>query len=205
MPACLQLNCLDRFCWRSQIQLEDEGGRNKDVLLETFPRIILDAPDVPTWFFEDTVTTCAGLGIVFLHMFNPNDNATNAGRIRRAIDGKRSSPEVQSCVCVHGRLCSALQGRTQGTIQWVRMRTFSLLDAKVLQPSIIFIQLSPVARLMVSVISALPIGARNSAAGHDYGQVDSFVLIEQRDFLAGIPCSRRLLEQDEGFWKLKIG
>ena len=71
MPACLQLNCLDRFCWRSQIQLEDEGGRNKDVLLETFPRIILDAPDVPTWFFEDTVTTCAGLGIVFLHMFNP--------------------------------------------------------------------------------------------------------------------------------------
>ena len=53
-----------------------------------FPRLILDAPDVPTWFFADTVTRCTSThGAKVLHLFNHLDKAVEAGRLRRAITG----------------------------------------------------------------------------------------------------------------------
>jgi hypothetical protein len=55
----------------------------------TFKKVVLDAPDVPTWFFSDIVSKAvtAPHFCSILHMFNPLDSAVEAGRQRRAIQG----------------------------------------------------------------------------------------------------------------------
>ena len=44
----------------------------------------------------------------------------------------------------------------------------------------------------VEVVSCA--GARSTQAGHDYGQCDGTVLLDQRDFLDGLPARGRLLD-----------
>ena len=51
-----------------------------------FHRVVLDAPDVPTWFFADTVRTAIKKDIRFFHCFHPRDEAVEISRQRRGLD-----------------------------------------------------------------------------------------------------------------------
>ena len=103
MGNYLLLNAIDKLCWvgdnsssssssssssLSASQSSTSASSNS-LVRGIFSRVILDAPDVPTWFFADTVTRCVGPthGVAFLHLFNGHDSAVEAGRIRRAITG----------------------------------------------------------------------------------------------------------------------
>lgn len=40
-------------------------------LCAIFSRVILDAPDVPTWFFAETVASATRRGLKMLHLYSP--------------------------------------------------------------------------------------------------------------------------------------
>ena len=60
--------------------------RPKVVVAAMFTRVILDAPDAPTWFFVDTVTRAARHDVRFLHLFHTQDEAVEIARQRRGLD-----------------------------------------------------------------------------------------------------------------------
>lgn len=82
MGNYLTLNAVERLCWVSE-----KGDQN--ALKSIFNKVILDAPDVPTWFFKDTLEKIVNepYNCSVLHLFNPLDTAVEAGRMRRAIQG----------------------------------------------------------------------------------------------------------------------
>ncbi len=98
----LLLNCIDKLSWMAEFGASSGSGVSSRRVSSSssaaaaaslsvrsmFPRLILDAPDVPTWFFADTVTRCISThGAKVLHLFNHLDKAVEAGRLRRAITG----------------------------------------------------------------------------------------------------------------------
>lgn len=52
---------------------------------DTFCRVILDAPDTPTWFFVDCLKRASEADVRFLHLFNPHDEAVELARQRRGL------------------------------------------------------------------------------------------------------------------------
>ncbi|CAM9678932.1 unnamed protein product, partial [Phaeothamnion confervicola] len=89
MGCYLLLNMVDRLNWKGE------------AVSEIFPRIILDAPDVPTWFFRSIVATSADAGVRLCHYFNAHDKATEASRDRRALERPYPGNEA---VLAHGNL-----------------------------------------------------------------------------------------------------
>lgn len=55
-------------------------------LADLFQRVILDAPDTPTWFFVEAIKNASALNVRFLHMFHPRDEAVEISRQRRGLD-----------------------------------------------------------------------------------------------------------------------
>ncbi|CAM9228622.1 unnamed protein product, partial [Chrysoparadoxa australica] len=72
MGCYLLLNFIDRLTWAGA----DIPG--------IFPKVILDAPDCPSWFFRSVVGAACGKGVEICHYYNPGDAATEASRVRRA-------------------------------------------------------------------------------------------------------------------------
>ena len=57
MGNYLLLNALDRLCWLG----EESGGPAAGLVRSLFGGgLVLDAPDVPTWFFADMLARLAG-------------------------------------------------------------------------------------------------------------------------------------------------
>ncbi|CAN0317232.1 unnamed protein product [Discosporangium mesarthrocarpum] len=112
MGCYLLLNIVDRLRWKG----ED--------LRHVFGRVILDAPDVPTWFFRSMVKVLADSGVQICHLFNPNDNAIQASCQRRALDrpvpgndAMTSHPNVESIMCDKSHSSSGMNhdyGRSDG-------------------------------------------------------------------------------------------
>jgi esterase/lipase superfamily enzyme len=82
MGCYLFLNCLDRATYAAT---SAQGDAPTSTTL--FSRVILSAPDVPTWFFVSTLSAAAAAGIAVAHYYHPDDQATEASRARRAIEG----------------------------------------------------------------------------------------------------------------------
>ena len=61
MGSHLMLGLVERAHWA------------KEPLSKLFSKVILDAPDVPTWEFREQVSRLAAAGVHVLHLFNPND------------------------------------------------------------------------------------------------------------------------------------
>ncbi|CAM9552550.1 unnamed protein product [Ectocarpus sp. 12 AP-2014] len=94
MGCYLLLNVVDRLRWK---------GEDMQAL---FREVILDAPDVPTWFFRSMVKVLAENGVNVVHYFNPLDNAIQASCHRRALqrpvpgqDAIVTHPIVQGVLC----------------------------------------------------------------------------------------------------------
>ncbi|KAJ8608396.1 hypothetical protein CTAYLR_008163 [Chrysophaeum taylorii] len=49
-------------------------------------RVVLDAPDTPTWFFQQAIARTSAHDVRFLHYFNPNDEPVELARQRRGLD-----------------------------------------------------------------------------------------------------------------------
>ena len=58
----------------------------RDPDARAFHRVVLDAPDVPTWFFEDTVRSAIKHDVRFFHCFHARDEAVEISRQRRGLD-----------------------------------------------------------------------------------------------------------------------
>eukprot|EP00752_Nemacystus_decipiens_P009822 g8764.t2 len=94
MGCYLLLNVVDRLRWKG----ED--------MQSLFGAVILDAPDVPTWFFRSMIKVLADNGVSVCHYFNPLDNAIQASCSRRALhrpvpgqDAILAHPLVQGVLC----------------------------------------------------------------------------------------------------------
>ncbi|CAM9669411.1 unnamed protein product [Choristocarpus tenellus] len=112
MGCYLLLNLVDRLRWKG----ED--------LLQVFGRVVLDAPDVPTWFFRSMVKVLADSGVQVCHIYNPSDNAIQASCSRRNLerpvpgnDAILEHPNVQSVMCDKARSSTGMNhdyGRCDG-------------------------------------------------------------------------------------------
>ena len=54
--------------------------------MPVFSRVVLDAPDVPAWYFGDVVARAVASGVHVLHLFNRHDELTELSRQRRNLD-----------------------------------------------------------------------------------------------------------------------
>ena len=200
MGNYLLLNCIDKICWMGDSgggpvspTLPSSSSSSSSMVRAIFPRLILDAPDVPTWFFADMVTRLCldggggeAHGVVALHLFNHHDQAVEAGRLRRAIAGVYPGnglvlPTSWPLPAAAAASSSSSSSSSAGHLEAVACD-----------------------------------GARSACVNHDYGQVDGMVLLTQRDFLCGVPPNLRLLDliNDERgttgvagakCWKLRLG
>mmetsp|Transcript_17903 Transcript_17903/g.26888 ORF Transcript_17903/g.26888 Transcript_17903/m.26888 type:complete len:671 (-) Transcript_17903:377-2389(-) len=106
MGCYLTLSALDRLLQRD----------DKDIKLSTiFSRIILDAPDAPTWFFVDVLKRATMRDVRFLHLFNPLDEAVEIARQRRGLEfpapGNGAVLDIAGVQVVDCSLCRASMGR----------------------------------------------------------------------------------------------
>jgi len=94
-----------------------------------YDRVILDAPDAPTWFFVDTVRAAAHANVRFLHLFNPRDEAVEISRQRRGLDwpAPGSGPVSGGQPGVEAVDCSAAQA-TYGYHDYGRLDAALLCD-----------------------------------------------------------------------------
>uniref|UniRef100_A0A7S2F989 Uncharacterized protein n=1 Tax=Octactis speculum TaxID=3111310 RepID=A0A7S2F989_9STRA len=103
----------------------------KGDLAGMFSKVILDAPDVPTWYFRQVVNTCASLGVDFLHLYSPNDKATDASRVRRNIEPPCPGNDV---VLVHDRIqtvnCCKAVSTNSFNHDYGRRDGFTLMDQR---------------------------------------------------------------------------
>ena len=53
---------------------------------KTYHRLVLDAPDVPTWFFADAVRAAIKADVRVFHCFHARDEAVEISRQRRGLD-----------------------------------------------------------------------------------------------------------------------
>ena len=210
MGNYLLLNAIDKLCWvgdnsssssssssssLSASQSSTSASSNS-LVRGIFSRVILDAPDVPTWFFADTVTRCVGPthGVAFLHLFNGHDSAVEAGRIRRAITGVY--PGNGLVLPATWPLPPPTNNNNNHNDNGGGGGGFA----------------SSVGHIEAVACD----GARMTLVHHDYGQVDGLALLTQRDFLCGVPPNLRLLDliEDENgttgvegakCWRLRLG
>lgn len=83
MGCYLTLAALERIL----LPTHDDDAAKRAAQLQPFARIVLDAPDCPTWFFVDVLSRAAqrGSDVRFLHYFNPSDEAVELARQRRGL------------------------------------------------------------------------------------------------------------------------
>ena len=168
--------------------------KNGDVA-GVFSKIILDAPDVPTWSFVQIVEMCASLGVEFLHMYSPNDKAVDASRVRRAIEPPCPGNGV---VVVHDRI------QPVNCTNAVSNNALNHDYGKQIPMESNSYGMHPIHH--TESLHAPP----QHHVAHA-GRRDGFTLMDQRDFLAGIPPKERLLDfvvdKESGFahWDLRTG
>lgn len=150
---CHSLGCYLLVGIMERMKLHGENVTNH------FAKVILDAPDMPAWYFNQVVSTNAEDGVKFLHLFNPKDKAVAVSRERRLME--RECPGNEPIV---------------------------------FHPNVQAIDCS-------RAVSTSP------NLNHDYGRHDGFAIMDQRDFLAGVPPQERLLDlvNDTKYWILRTG
>jgi Alpha/beta hydrolase of unknown function (DUF900) len=83
MGCYLFLNCLDRATYAATAT----SAQGDTPTSQLFSKVILSAPDVPTWFFVSTLSAAAAQGTALCHYYHPDDQATEASRVRRGGGG----------------------------------------------------------------------------------------------------------------------
>lgn len=83
MGCYLSLSVLERIL----LPTHDDQAAKRAAEAHPFARVVLDAPDCPTWFFVDVLKRAGSkTDVRFLHYYNPNDEAVELARQRRGLE-----------------------------------------------------------------------------------------------------------------------